>query len=101
MADDKRPMRNVVSPNSTAEVGSDLSSLICRQFPPGVRQALPTLVAQPLADGSIADAQFGRELLRSHRLSHPPNLGTHSRTVKIGGRLSLIAACRTGRPQVA
>lgn len=55
---------------SAAEAGSDLVSLIGRKFPASVGDALPSLVAKPLANDPVADAQFGRKLPRSDGLGH-------------------------------
>jgi hypothetical protein len=55
---------------SAAEMGSDPLSLIGREFPASVGDALPSLVAQPLPNGPVADAEFGRELPRSDGLGH-------------------------------
>ena len=46
-------------PKSAPEVGADLSRLVVREAPARVRHRLPALVAQPLADGALALAEFG------------------------------------------
>ena len=63
---------------SALEVCADLSRLVRRQFPAGVGNALPALIAKPLADRSVADAQLGRQLLWCDRLGHPPSLDAAS-----------------------
>ena len=42
---------------SAAKVSADLRSLIGRELPAGVGDALPSLVAKPLANGPVADAE--------------------------------------------
>lgn len=59
---------------SAAEVGADLCRLIRCQFPARIGDALPPLIAEPLTDRSVADAQLGRKLLWGDRLGHCSNL---------------------------
>src|SRR5688500_19888332 len=82
---------------SALEVSTDLSRLFRRQLPAGVGDALPALISQPLANGSVADTQLSRELLRGNRLGHILNLVAER--PRREGRFVALASGRVIPPQ--